>query len=440
MSLFQNLLIICILVLISSFFSISEIALAGARRIKLKLLAESGDNRANKILHLQENSAEFFATSQIGLNAVAILGGIVGESALRPYFIDLISPFYQGKMLDNIGFIMSFLLVTLLFILFADLIPKRIGMINPERVALAVIEPVLLSIKVFKPLAWIINGLANLIFRIFKVNMVREENITFDDVSAVVDAGAQAGVLLKQEHHFIENVFELEERNVPSSMTTRENVVYFTLGESEQSIRQKIANYPYSKFLVCKDHIDEVIGYVDTKDILVKLLSNQSQILLNETTIRNVLIIPDTLTLSELLDRFRSSKEKFAVVMNEYALIVGVITLSDIMMTVMGDWVAPIEDEQQIIQRDEFSWLIEGTTPIENVKHALGIEDFPDWDNYETLAGFMMYKLRKIPRPADFVEYQGYKFEVVDIDHHKIDQLLVTRNFKDEEEHIISDS
>ena len=440
MSLFQNLLTICILVLISSFFSISEIALAGARRIKLKLLAESGDNRANKILHLQENSAEFFATSQIGLNAVAILGGIVGESALRPYFIDLISPFYQGKMLDNIGFIMSFLVVTLLFILFADLIPKRIGMINPERVALAMIEPVLLSIKLFKPLAWIINGLANLIFRIFKVNMVREENITFDDVSAVVDAGAQAGVLLKQEHHFIENVFELEERNVPSSMTTRENVVYFTLGESEQSIRQKIANYPYSKFLVCKDHIDEVIGYVDTKDILVKLLSNQSQILLNETTIRNVLIIPDTLTLSELLDRFRSSKEKFAVVMNEYALIVGVITLSDIMMTVMGDWVAPIEDEQQIIQRDEFSWLIEGTTPIENVKHALGIEDFPDWDNYETLAGFMMYKLRKIPRPADFVEYQGYKFEVVDIDHHKIDQLLVTRYLKDEENQIISDS
>ena len=215
MSLFQNLLIICILVLISSFFSISEIALAGARRIKLKLLAESGDNRANKILHLQENSAEFFATSQIGLNAVAILGGIVGESALRPYFIDLISPFYQGKMLDNIGFIMSFLFVTLLFILFADLIPKRIGMINPERVALAVIEPVLLSIKLFKPLAWIINGLANLIFRIFKINMVREENITFDDVSAVVDAGAQAGVLLKQEHHFIENVLSLKNVTCP---------------------------------------------------------------------------------------------------------------------------------------------------------------------------------------------------------------------------------
>ena len=118
--------------------------------------------------------------------------------------------------------------------------------------------------------------------------------------------------------------------------------------------------------------------------------------------------------------------------MNEYALVVGVITLSDIMMTVMGDWVAPIEDEQQIIQRDEHSWLIDGSTPIENVKHVLEMDDFPDWENYETIAGFMMYKLRKIPRPADFVEYEGYKFEVVDIDHHKIDQLLVTRFVTDE--------
>lgn len=160
---------------------------------------------------------------------------------------------------------------------------------------------------------------------------------------------------------------------------------------------------------------------------MVKILSNQSQILLNETTIRNVLIIPDTLTLSELLDRFRASKEKFAVVMNEYALVVGVITLSDIMMTVMGDWVLPLDEEQQIIQRDEHSWLIEGSTPIENVRHVLEIDEFPDEQNYETIAGFMMYKLRKIPRPADSVEYENYKFEVVDVDHHKIDQLLVTQ-------------
>ena len=203
--------------------------------------------------------------------------------------------------------------------------------------------------------------------------------------------------------------------------------MYFTLKESEASIRQKLAEYPYSKFLVCNEHIDEVIGYVDAKDILVRILNNQSLLQLNENTIRTVLTIPDSLTLSELLDRFRSTKEKFAVVINEYALVVGVITLSDIMITVMGDWVTPLEEEQQIIKRDNNSWLIDGSTPIEDLKHALEIDEMPDEDNYETLAGFMMYQLRKIPRPADVVIYTNYKFEVVDVDHFKIDQLLVTR-------------
>ena len=427
MNLFQNILIIVLLIAGAGFLALTEIALAGARKVKLKILAESGEYRAQKVLDLQENSADFFAASQIGLNAVAILGGILGEGAFRPYIIEFVSRFYSGPWAENISFALSFTLVTSLFILFADLMPKRLAMIAPEKIAVLVIEPIQVFIKVCKPLAWVINAIANLLFRLFKVNTTRDDNITFDDISAVMDAGAQAGVLQKQEHHFIENVFELEERNVPSSMTTRENVVYFTLKESEASIRQKLAEFPYSKFLVCSENIDDVIGYVDAKDILVRILNNQSLLQLNESTIRNVLTIPDTLTLSELLDRFRSTKEKFAVVINEYALVVGVITLSDIMITVMGDWVTPIEADQQIIKRDNNSWLIDGSTPIEDLKHALAINEMPEEENYETLAGFMMYKLRKIPRPADSVLFDQYKFEVVDVDHFKIDQLLVTR-------------
>ena len=426
MSLFQNILIIAILITGAGFLSLTEIALAGARKVKLKILAESGDDRAQKVLNLQEHSAEFFAASQIGLNAIAILGGILGEAAFRPYFVTLIDRVYVGPWTDTIGFTLSFTLVTSLFILFADLMPKRLAMIAPEKIAISVINPIQVFIKICKPLAWMINAIANLLFRLFKVNTIRDDNITFADISAVMDAGAQAGVLQKQEHHFIENVFELEERNVPSSMTTRENVVFFTLKESEASIRQKLAEFPYSKFVVCSTNIDEVIGYIDAKDILVRILNNQSLLQLNENTIRNVLTIPDTLTLSELLDRFRSTKEKFAVVINEYALVVGVITLSDIMITVMGDWVIPIEADQQIIKRDNNSWLIDGSTPIEDIKHALQIDEMPDDENYETIAGFMMYKLRKIPRPADAVIFGGYKFEVVDVDHFKIDQLLVT--------------
>jgi len=419
--------IIAILIAGAGFLSLTEIALAGARKVKLKILAEAGDERAQKVLDLQANSADFFAASQIGLNAVAILGGILGEGAFRPYFLSFVSRFYSGQWAETISFSLSFTLVTSLFILFADLMPKRLAMIAPEKIAVSVINPIQIFIVICKPLAWIINAIANLLFRLFKVNTTRDDNITFDDISAVMDAGAQAGVLQKQEHHFIENVFELEERNVPSSMTTRENVIYFTLKETEDSIRQKLAEYPYSKFLVCNENIDEVIGYVDAKDILVRILNNQKINQLNESTIRTVLTIPDTLTLSELLDRFRSTKEKFAVVINEYALVVGVITLSDIMITVMGDWVTPMEEEQQIIKRDNNSWLIEGSTPIEDVMHALTIDEMPDQENYETLAGFMMYKLRKIPRPADTVIFGTYKFEVVDVDHFKIDQLLVTR-------------
>lgn len=419
------------LIFASAFLSVSEISFAAARKLKLKLLAESGESRALKVLALQEQPSHFFAASQIGLNAIAILAGIVGESAFRPYFMQLISYVYHGPLLDNIGFMLSFIFVTSLFVLLSDLMPKRLAMIAPEKIAIAVIDPVNVFIAFCKPLSYLMNMVANLLFRIFKINTIRDDNLTFDDVSAMVEAGAQAGVLQQQEHHFIENVFELESRNVPSSMMTRENVVFFSIKENEESIRQKIADYPYSRFLVCDRDIDQVIGYVDTKDLLVKILNHQSVLQLNESIIRNVLTIPDTLTLSELLDRFRATKEKFAVVINEYALVVGIITLSDVMSTVMGDWVAPIEEEQQVIKRDDNSWLIDGSTPTEDMKRALHLDALPEEENYETAAGFIMFMLRKIPKRTDFVEHSGYKFEVVDIDHFKIDQLLVTRIGKD---------
>lgn len=423
MSLFQHIVLMILLVLAAGFLSLTEIAFAGARKIKLKLLAEAGDERAVQVMALQMHSAEFFAASQIGLNAIAILGGILGEGALRPFFIEWVSTVYVGPALDNIGFALSFLFVTCLFILFADLMPKRLAMIAPERIAIVVIKPVQWYIRICKPFAWALNLVANLIFRIFKIDTTREDSITFDEISAAVEAGAQAGVLQKQEQHFIENVFELESRSVASAMTNRDSVVYFTLTENETSIRQKVAGH--SKFPVCDGTIDRVIGYVDTRDILVRLLNKQSVFQLNESSVRTVLIIPDTLTLSELLDKFRATKETFAVVINEYALVMGVITLSDIMLTVMGSWGNPLDQDDQIMQREDGSWLIDGSTPVGDVKRTVGLESLPDEENYETAAGFMMYMLRKVPKRTDSVEYMGVKFEVLDVDHYRIDQLLV---------------
>ncbi|ACZ78194.1 protein of unknown function DUF21 [Dickeya parazeae Ech586] len=422
----NSLLIILCLIAISAFFSLSEISLAASRKIKLKLMADEGDLNAVLVLKFQETPGIFFTVIQIGLNAVAILAGIIGDAAFSPYFEMLFTRVLPQDMVARASFACSFVLVTSLFILFGDLTPKRIGMIAPEAIAIRIINPMRFCLLVFRPLVWLFNGLANLIFRLFKLPMVRKEDITPDDIYAVVEAGALAGVLRKQEHELIENVFELESRTVPSSMTSRESVVYFDLHEDEAQIKEKIAHQPHSKFLVCDGTIDQIVGYVDSKDLLNRVLGNQSLELTSGVQIRPALMVPDALTLSEALESFKTAGEDFAVILNEYALVVGIITLNDVMTTLMGDLVGQ-GMEEQIVARDENSWLIEGGTPIEDVMRALSIDEFPHSDNYETIGGFMMYTLRKIPKRTDFVRYSGYKFEVVDIDSNKIDQLLVTR-------------
>lgn len=422
----DSLLVILLLIAISSFFSLSEISLAAARKIKLKLLADDGNINAQRVMKMQETPGMFFTVVQIGLNAVAILGGVVGDAAFSPAFRTLFERFTGPELAEQLSFICSFTVVTSLFILFADLFPKRLGMIAPEMIALKIINPMRLCLFIFRPLVWFFNGGANIIFRLFKIPLVRKDDITSDDIYAVVEAGALAGVLRKQEHELIENVFELESRTVPSSMTSRENVVWFNLNEDESSLKEKIANHPHSKFLVCNDDIDHIVGYVDSKELLLRVLGNQSMALNSGVQIRAALIVPDTLTLSEALESFKTAGEDFAVIMNEYALVVGIITLNDVMTTLMGDLVGQ-GMEEQIVARDENSWLVEGGTPIDDVMRVLDIDEFPQSGNYETIGGFMMYMLRKIPKRTDFVKFHGYKFEVVDIDSYRIDQLLVTR-------------
>ncbi|ATA22710.1 hypothetical protein BIY26_14535 [Brenneria goodwinii] len=422
----NSLLLIILLIALSAFFALSEISLAASRKIKLKQLADEGNLNADMVLKFQETPGIFFTVIQIGINAVAILAGIIGDAAFSPTFTLLFEQFMSPESADKVSFICSFVLVTSLFILFGDLTPKRIGMIAPEAVAIRIINPMRFCLFIFRPLVWLFNGLANVIFRLLKLPMVRKDDITSDDIYAVVEAGALAGVLRKQEHELIENVFELESRTVPSSMTSRESVVFFDLHEEEAQIKEKIAQQPHSKFLVCDGHIDQIIGYVDSKDLLIRVLGNQSLELHSGVQIRPALIVPDTLTLSEALESFKTAGEDFAVILNEYALVVGIITLNDVMTTLMGDLVGQ-GMEEQIVARDENSWLIEGGTPIEDVMRALCIDDFPHAGNYETIGGFMMYTLRKIPKRTDFVRFSGFKFEVVDIDSYKIDQLLVTR-------------
>ena len=424
-------MIILTLIILSSFFSMAEIALAATKKSKLRVLIEENQVNALKILKLQETPGDYFTVIQIGLNAVAILGGIVGEGILSPYITNLLKDYTNIGVatIETISFLFSFIFVTSFFIEFADLIPKRLAMAYPEKISLKLVNIMIVLMKIFKPVIWIFNGIANTVFKIFKLPITKKEVITSEEIIAVFNEGAEAGVVLEREHYLIENVFELEHRWVSSAMTARDNIIYFLLTETEEEIKEKIAENPHSKFLVCEREIDSIYGYVDAKDILPRILKGEKSGLQNirEITKKSLLIIPNTLTLSEVLDRINESREDFAIILNEYAHVVGLITLSDVISTLMGDIVYPSQEEY-IIKRGENSWLIDGLTPIEDVKKALNIERFPEEDSYETVAGFMMYMLKSIPKKAATLVFEGYTFEVVDVDNFKVDQLLVTKH------------
>lgn len=425
MNILEALLLLFVLIVISAFVSCSELALASARKIKLQVMAkDGGDVRALDVLNMQQQPGSFITIVQIGLNAVAILAGIVGEAAMRPYFDRMFA--HIGSWGSTLASVWTFMLVTGSFILLADLMPKRFAMTNPEAVAVRVVRPMIFLIFILKPFVWFFDGLANAIFKLLNISTVRQEQLTSEDIYAVVDAGAQAGVLKQQEHYLIENVFDMQERTVTSTMNTREYIAYFDKNDSSETIIEAMSEKPHNKFLVCDGDLERVIGYIESHTLLTLFLKEKDVRLTDKRVLRKALFIPDTLSLFDVLETFKTSGEDFAVVVNEYALVVGVVTLKDVMSIVMGELVNT-EEEPQIIRRTEDTWLVDGATPLEDVMRALSIEAFPNSENYETIAGFMMYSLRKIPKRTDFLIYGGYKFEIIDTENLKIDQLLVSK-------------
>lgn len=430
MELFFSILWIVLLLIAAAYFAMSEIALAGSRKLKLTRLLEKGDQRAKTVLSLKDNPGDFFSVIQIGVNAVAILGGIVGEEAFTEVFEVFFKLFLPAEIVKSVSFACSFVVVTMLFVLFADLIPKRISMSQPEKVAMRNVGLMTVLITLFRPLVWMLAGFSGFIMKLIGVPLKASDKITNEDIRATVEAGAAAGVIAPSEKSAIANVMDLESRLVPSSMTARDDVVFFDLQESYQSITEKIRKSPHDKFLICDKDIDHVIGCIDSKELLRKYAEGKSFSLKDSGLVQTVLSVPDVLTLSETLELFKSQKTDFAVVVNEYALTVGIITLKDILWVIMGDLVISPE-ESQIVRREDGSWLIDGTTPVDDVEHTLGIARMPEEETYETAAGFMMYMLRRVPKLTDHVSFGGYKFEVVDVEGSRIDQLLVTAEHGD---------
>jgi CBS domain containing-hemolysin-like protein len=297
---------------------------------------------------------------------------------------------------------------------------------EPERMAVAVIGPMQWLVALFKPLAWVFSVLTEGLIRVMGLPAARDNSITHADILALAEAGNQAGVVADAEQQVIENVFELDTRTVESAMTTRERVVFFSINDDDTLIRNRIADDPHSTYLVCESEIDQVVGYVDATDLFQRVLRDEPIALRAEGLVKKVLIVPDRLTLSEVLMQFREKHEDFAVIVNEYSLVVGVITLNDVMSTVMGSLVTSY-DEEQIVRREDGSFLADGITPITEVQRALELDILPHAGQYDTLAGFLMVMLRRIPKRTDQVLWAGWRFEVVDVDSHRVDQVMIAR-------------
>ncbi|QLF92724.1 HlyC/CorC family transporter [Pseudomonas sp. ABC1] len=426
MSVTQSISLLALLILVSAFFSVAEIALAASRRLKLRQMADDGDPRALQVIQVQDQPGHYFTVVQIGVNALAILGGIVGEGFLSPLVSTQLERFMEPAPAATLGFIVSFVTTTSIFIVITDLVPKQIGMAAPEQLAVRVIGPMQMLSRLLKPLVLVYAWLSNRLIRLSGLPHKRDDSVTPDDILAMAQAGAQSGSLAASEQQVIENIFELDTRTLPSAMTHRDAIAYFLRDDVETLVRTRIADDPYSFYPVCDGAIDHIIGYVRLKDLFQRVLSGTPISFEDPTLIRKLLVVPDRLSLAEMLEQFRQAGETFALIVNEYSLVVGLITLNDVMSIVMGDLVSPWYEEQ-IVQRDENSWLIDGITPIQDVRRALNIDSMLHEDEYETLAGFLMTMLRRVPRRTDRVSWGGYTFEVMDVDSYRIDQVMATR-------------
>lgn len=420
---------------ISILISLSEISFAAARDIRLRAMSEKGDSRATAFLKLRRNSGQVITVLQICLNAVGVLGGVISSELLTPAFSKaLVEAGLSPALAAHSAATIAFILVTGLFVLFADLLPKRIALANPDLVALRVGWFLTLALNILYPAVWVFSKISDWLLAIMRVPAASAvEPVTPEDLNAMLAAGTASGALQEKEHQLIQNVLALQDRSVTSAMTPRDEIVYLDVQESFESQRDKVRARPYSRYPLCNGDLDHVIGSIRAEDVLVAVVDEVPSVSTPTHPVsepifrmrRDVLSLPDTLNLWDTLAQFDSHGAGFALIVNEYGLVVGLITFKDIMGALMDGLANPFE-EQAIVRRDDASWLIDGAAPIGDVIRELGIDLDVEREHVHTVGGFVMHRLRRIARKADRVDAAGFRFEVVDVDGFRINQLLVS--------------
>ncbi|QDQ28716.1 HlyC/CorC family transporter [Chitinimonas arctica] len=417
------------LILMNGLFAMSEIALVTARRARLQVLAESDDAGARAAIQLGENPTRFLSTMQIGITSIGVLNGIVGESALAgPFATWLKGVGMEAKTAEGLALVLVVVSITYVSIVLGELVPKRIGQLNPEPIARLVARPVQWLATLTKPFVRLLTASTDLTLRTLGVRNEQTNTVTQEEIHALLAEGSESGAIEQQEHEMVRNVFRLDDRQIGSLMTPRSEIVFLDVEDEHGANLDKIANTDHSRYPVCKNGLDEVLGIATAKQILGQTLRGEKADF--ATHLQQVAYVPDTLTGMELLENFRTTSVQMALVIDEYGEIQGLVTLQDLLEAITGEFKSSDNEDAWAVQREDGSWLLDGLIPIPELKDLLSLRQVPEEDKgrYHTLAGMLMLLLGRLPQTADRLDWNGWIFEVVDMDGKRIDKVLVCRD------------
>ncbi|MDQ7990220.1 MAG: hemolysin family protein [Candidatus Dactylopiibacterium sp.] len=422
--------ILLCLIAVSGFFSLAEMAFASARRARLMSMAEAGDDGAVAALRIKETSSRLLAATQIGITAAALLMGVYGESALSSSITRLANDVAPGFADWNalFGFVATIVIVTAVSIVFGEIVPKRIALAYPERLAAALAPMMLVFLRVISPATVVLSYVADRVIGFLPVRAAPAVT-SMEDILAFVSEGERAGSIPREESHLLGNVVRLEDWRLASIMTPVTDVVYVDLLATQARNLKLLTESPHSQVPVCKGDVQQVIGVMESHDILKAAL--EGEIDFGALPLEPPLYVPSSLTLGDLLRAFRQHRTEFAFVVSEFGLTEGIVTLGDLMTSLVGDMMpfSDDPDEALAVRRPDGSWLLDGLLPIEEMRDKLDIRDLPEefTGNYHTVGGFVLASLGHIPRKAERFVHEGWEFEVVDIDRNRVDQVIASR-------------
>jgi putative hemolysin len=429
-------LLILLLIMINGVFVMAEMAVVSSRKPRLQQSANEGSRGAQIALDLSSNPDRFLSTIQIGITLIGILNGAFGENALTNRLaIHLQANPTVGPYAESFAFVIVVIGITYLTLIFGELVPKRLALHNPERIAAAMAGSMQFLSRIGNPAVKFIGGSTRVVLRLLRIRATEETPVTQEEIKVMMEQGTEAGVFEEAQHDIVKSIFKLSDREVSALMRPRRDVVWLDVEDSPIENQRKLASSLYSRFPVGQGSLDNVLGFVQTKDLLTRCLAGSKMDL--KDNLRPPLFVPEALPALKLLEMFKKSRTHIALVVDEYGGVEGLVTLNDILEDLVGD-VALVDmpEELQAVRRSDGSWLIDGKMQVDDLKEVLKISMLPEEESgsYQTLGGLTMLQVGRVPVTGDTFELEGYRFEVVDMDGKRVDRVLVSRLPEKEEQ------